>query len=74
MYIRGYDEDYKEGVSLSLENTVLGNHSWMKEPSWKSRFPEEKFQQMEQNKMHLEQFDFTCIIYNPMQLVIYPVG
>lgn len=50
MYIHGYDEDYEEGVSLSLENTVLGNHSWMKEPLWKSRFPEEKFQQMEQNK------------------------
>lgn len=31
-------------VSELLENTVLNNHPWMREPLWKSWFPE-KFQQ-----------------------------
>lgn len=28
----------------SLENSVLDNHPWIREPLWKSRSPAEKFQ------------------------------
>ena len=31
-------------VQESLENTVLDNHPWMREPWWKSGLPEEKLQ------------------------------
>ena len=43
-------------VQEPLENTVLDTHWWIREPLWKSRFPEEKLQHMEQNK-----YEFGCI-------------